>query len=124
MKMDRSILLILVAMVLGAVGQIFLKMGMNRVGAVEIDFANLVQGLLPMFMQPLVWAGLAFYGISSVVWLIVLSRFDLSFAYPMLASMYVILPVLSYIFLDESIPPLRWFGMVIVLVGVVLVSRG
>ena len=122
--MDRSIMMIMVAMLLGVVGQMCLKLGMNRVGAVEVEVSNLVGSLLPIFAQPLVWVGLAFYGLSSVVWLVVLSREDLSFAYPMLASMYIILPVLSKWLLNEEIPPLRWLGMGIVLVGVLLVSRG
>ena len=70
------------------------------------------------------WVGLALYGISSLVWLIVLSRLDLSYAYPLLASMYIVLPLLSMVFLKESIPPLRWLGMLVVIAGVILVSRG
>ena len=125
MRMDRSVWLIIVSMLLGVVGQLFLKIGMNQVGSIgTINWAKPLALFGPIFAQPLVWLGLGFYGASSLLWLIVLSRFDLSYAYPMLASMYVILPVLSRLFLDESIPPLRWLGMVIVLVGVVLVSRG
>ena len=125
MRMDRSVWLIIVSMLLGVVGQLFLKIGMNQVGSIgTINWAKPLELFGPIFSQPLVWLGLGFYGTSSLVWLIVLSRFDLSYAYPTLASMYVILPVLSRLFLDESIPPLRWLGMVIVLAGVVLVSRG
>lgn len=123
--MDRSILLIIVAMLLGAAGQILLKMGMNLVGSLDaVNWARPLDFFVPVFSQPLVWLGLALYGLSSLLWLVVLSRFDLSYAYPMLASMYIVLPVLSRFLLNESIPPLRWLGMVIVLVGVVLVSRG
>lgn len=125
MKMDRSILLLIVAMLLGVVGQICLKIGMNRVGTVEaLSLARALEIFRPIFAQPLVWIGLGCYAASSLLWLLVLSRFDLSYAYPMLASMYIVLPILSRIFLKESIPPLRWVGMVIVLAGVILVSRG
>lgn len=123
--MDRSVLLIFVAMLLGAAGQLALKIGMNRVGAVDsVNLARFWEAFIPIFSQPLVWVGLALYGISSLVWLIVLSRLDLSYAYPLLASMYIVLPLLSMVFLKESIPPLRWLGMLVVIAGVILVSRG
>ncbi len=125
MKMDRSIWLIIVAMLIGVVGQVALKAGMNQVGRIEkLDFTKPMQILGPALTQPLVWIGLAAYALSAMFWLIVLSRFDLSYAYPMLASMYLVIPIVSRIFLDESIPPLRWVGMLVVLIGVILVSRG
>ena len=123
--MDRSVLLIFVAMLLGAAGQLSLKVGMNQVGAVEsVSMARPWEAFVPIFSQPLVWVGLALYGVSSLIWLIVLSRLDLSYAYPLLASMYIVLPLLSMVFLKESIPPLRWLGMLVVIAGVILVSRG
>lgn len=125
MKMDRSILLIIVAMLIGVVGQLCLKAGMNQVGKIDvINWSQPLQVFGPAFTRPLVWLGLIAYAASAMLWLIVLSRFDLSYAYPMLASMYVVIPVVSRLFLGESIPPLRWLGMFVVLMGVVLVSRG
>jgi multidrug transporter EmrE-like cation transporter len=125
MKMDRSILLIIIAMLIGVVGQVCLKAGMNQVGKIEaVGVTQLLPILLSAFSKPLVWIGLAAYAASAMFWLIVLARFDLSYAYPMLASMYLVIPVVSLVFLKESIPPLRWLGMVVVLIGVVLVSRG
>jgi len=125
MKMDRSIWLIIVAMLIGVVGQVALKAGMNQVGRIEnLDFTKPMQIFGPALTQPLVWIGLAAYALSAMFWLIVLSRFDLSYAYPMLASMYLVIPIVSHVFLKESIPPLRWVGMLVVLIGVILVSRG
>jgi len=125
MKMDRSIWLIIIAMLIGVVGQVCLKAGMNQVGKIAaINLARPLEVLGPAFTRPLVWIGLAAYAASAMFWLIVLARFDLSYAYPMLASMYIVIPFVSRIFLNESIPPLRWLGMFVVLVGVVLVSRG
>jgi multidrug transporter EmrE-like cation transporter len=125
MKMDRSVLLIIIAMLIGVVGQVCLKAGMNQVGKMEaIGLTQLLPILGSAFAKPLVWIGLAAYAASAMFWLIVLARFDLSYAYPMLASMYLVIPIVSRVFLKESIPPLRWLGMFVVLIGVILVSRG
>ncbi len=122
--MRYSLLLIVVSVSLGVVGQLSLKVGMNRVGAIDAaSLARPVETLLSVFSMPLVWLGLACYGLSALFWLVILSRLDLSYAYLMLASMYVLIPLVSWLFLGERIPPMRWVGMVVVVLGVVIVAR-
>lgn len=122
--MRYSLLLIVVSVSLGVVGQLSLKVGMNQVGAIDAaSLARPVETLLSVFSMPLVWLGLACYGLSALFWLVILSRLDLSYAYLMLASMYVLIPLVSWLFLGERIPPMRWVGMVVVVLGVVIVAR-
>ena len=122
--MRHSLLLIVVSVSLGVVGQLSLKVGMNRVGAIDAaSLARPVETLLSVFSMPLVWLGLACYGLGALFWLVILSRLELSRAYLMLASMYVLIPLVSWLFLGERIPPMRWVGMVVVVLGVVIVAR-
>jgi drug/metabolite transporter (DMT)-like permease len=123
-RLDRSLWLILAAVIIAASGQLSLKAGMNQVGA--IDAASLARPLETfgrVFSTPLVWFGLACYGVGAILWLIVLSRLDLSYAYLLLAAMYVLIPLVSWLVLGERIPPLRWLGMGVVVLGVVIVAR-
>ena len=122
--MRTSVLLIAGSVSLGVVGQLSLKVGMNRVGAIDAaSLARPMETLARVVSVPMVWVGLACYGLSAALWLVILSRFDLSFAYLMLAAMYVLIPLLSWLVLGEQIPPLRWLGMVVVVSGVVIVAR-
>ncbi len=123
-RVDRSLWLVLASVIIAAGGQLSLKAGMNQVGAIGV--ANLARPLETfgrVFSTPLVWFGLACYGVGAILWLIVLSRLDLSYAYLLLAAMYVLIPLVSWLFLGERIPPLRWLGMVVVVLGVVIVAR-
>jgi drug/metabolite transporter (DMT)-like permease len=118
------VVLVLVAVVISVIGQVSLKVAMNQVGAIDAEsLARPVETLMRVFSIPLVWLGLSCYGISALLWLVVLSRLDLSYAYLMLASMYVLIPLVSWLFLGERIPPMRWVGMLIVVLGVVIVAR-
>ena len=122
--MRYSLLLIIVSVSLGVAGQLCLKMGMNQVGAIDAAcLARPMETLLRVFSTPLVWLGLGCYGLSAMLWLVILSRLNLSYAYLMLASMYVLIPLVSWLFLGEHIPPMRWLGMVVVVLGVVIVAR-
>jgi drug/metabolite transporter (DMT)-like permease len=72
---------------------------------------------------PMIWGGLLLFGLSALVWLMVLSRASLSFAYPFAALTYVLILLFDLFVLDETVPPLRWAGVAFIAVGIFLVSR-
>jgi multidrug transporter EmrE-like cation transporter len=118
------IVLILVSVTLAAVAQIMLKTGVDR--ATEAHGGELrmgVEGLKALSASPLVWAGLVLFGVSAVAWLFALSRASLSFAYPFAALGYVLIVSFSAFVLHESVPPLRWLGVALIVVGIVLVAQ-
>jgi len=117
--------LILVSVTLAAVAQVTLKAGMNHVtdangGQLAVNADSLKQ----IAQQVLVWAGLAIFAVSAVLWLFALSRADLSFAYPFAALGYVIIVIASILFLDEHVQPVTWVGVVLIISGIVLIAQG
>ncbi|MDH4135342.1 MAG: EamA family transporter [Anaerolineae bacterium] len=122
--MVKSLSLILLSVIMGVSGQLCLKMGMGQIGLPDVrDLANLFQIAFRVFTTPLIVAGLAFYALGSLFWLAVLSRLDLSLAYPMLALTYVLVPVTAWLFLGEQVPGVRWLGIGVVIVGVLIISK-
>jgi drug/metabolite transporter (DMT)-like permease len=119
------IALILLSVALAAVAQLTLKTGMNHVNAelAPAEFSLNGRSLRVLVVQPLVWGGLALFGVSAIVWLVVLSRASLSFAYPFAALTYVSILVFDHFVLDEQVPALRWAGVACIAVGIFLVSR-
>ncbi len=128
-----ALAILLVAIALGAVGQIFLKSGVSLVKQKYADqmgtslaaVADDVPGgyILKSFITtPLILIGFLCYGVSSMFYLVSLSKLDLSYAYPLIALSYVIVAVLSWKFLGEDLPPLRLVGLAVVLIGVALLG--
>jgi drug/metabolite transporter (DMT)-like permease len=119
------IAMILLSVTLAAVAQLTLKHGMNEVNA---DLAPDRFGLDgtsvgTLLRTPAVYVGLFLFGLSALVWLVVLSRASLSFAYPFAALTYVLILFFDLFVLNESVPPLRWAGVAFIAVGIFLVSR-
>ena len=119
------IALILFSVGLAAVAQLALKHGMNQVND---ELAPERFGLNGPALKALagaapVWGGLFLFGLSALVWLVVLSRASLSFAYPFAALTYVLILLFDLFVLDETVPPLRWGGVAFIAVGIFLVSR-
>jgi drug/metabolite transporter (DMT)-like permease len=117
------IAMILISVTLAAVAQLTLKHGMNQVrdgfGPVGANAAS----LRAVATTPAVWVGLALFGLSALVWLAVLSRASLSFAYPFAALTYVLIVLFDRFVLEENVPALRWGGVGFIIVGIILVSR-
>jgi drug/metabolite transporter (DMT)-like permease len=114
----KTIALILLSVALGVTGQMFLKQGVSAEGPIT----GLNRALLTTMFRPLVLLGIFSYGLSSISWLVVLSRTELSFAYPMIALGYVLVFFLSWWFFDERVTWVRIMGLFIICFGVVLVA--
>ena len=119
------IALILISVTLAAVAQLTLKAGMNHVNdtLAPETFSFDGSSLRALVQQAYVWGGLALFGISAIVWLVVLSRASLSFAYPFASITYILILMFDHFVLDEAVPPLRWAGVAAIAVGIFLVSR-
>jgi multidrug transporter EmrE-like cation transporter len=95
-------------------------------GQILFKSARLAQpdaSLFQLFFLIQTWAGLILYGLSAVSWLWVLSRFQLSYAYPLLALSFPIVVAFSVILFTESVSLLRWLGVIVIFIGVSLLSR-
>jgi drug/metabolite transporter (DMT)-like permease len=117
------IALILLSVALAASAQLTLKHGMNQVTAAS-GTATLSAGSVRAILTNLsVLGGLAIFGLSAVVWLLVLSRASLSFAYPFASLTYVLILLADRFILHEDIPILRWVGVFFIVTGIILVAQ-
>lgn len=114
-------LLLVVSVLMAVLGQLLMKRGMLEFGRFPIK--ELFQNVIPMFLNPWVFTGLAVFGISSVFWLAVLSRLPLSLAYPMVSLAYVVVTFASIILFKEHVSIIRWIGVMVICGGVFLISR-
>ena len=118
-----AISLALLATVIATLGQLLLKSGMRQVGPISrADLSNPLPLLLTVFSTPLILIAIPLYVAGFLTWLIVLSKLDLSYAYPFLAVTYVLVPLLSCLFLGEHVPTMRWIGIAVICIGVVIVG--
>ncbi|NJM33205.1 MAG: EamA family transporter [Limnobacter sp.] len=115
--------LVLGGVALNALAQFLLKMATNRVGIIEAGSAASLSALTGIFWQWPMIVGLAAYGVSLLVWLMALSRTDVSLAYPMLSLGYVFNALAAQHFLGEAVSVQRWIAIGVILLGVALLAR-
>lgn len=112
----KDLMLIIVSVAIGAVGQIAFKFG-----AMELE-KNPGVTLLDKLKWPIT-LGLFLYGVSTVLWILALRKVDLSYAYPMVSLGYAFVFVASYFFFHEPISWLRLGGLILILAGIVMVAK-
>jgi len=113
--------LIAINTTLTVLGQYILKIGINKIG----DFGqySLFDFVVKIFTNLHVLGGLSIFGIAVVTWMALLSKVDLSFAYPTLALGYVLIFLISYFFLGESINIYRIIGMFLIIGGIIFIFK-
>lgn len=118
-----TLLVALVAIVLLVGGQTLLKLGLNDVGGVSLFGGNPIGSLLGLLRTPWIILGFACYGVSSVLWLDVLSKLDFSLAFPMVSLTYVFQLLIGRFIFHEIVGPDRVVGVLLILSGLFFVIR-
>jgi len=114
--------LICLSVIVGVAGQTAIKLGVENSISGE-GISNVFLSILAYSLRsPLVLLGLFLYGIGAVAWILVLSRVDLSFAYPFLALNFILVMISSRVLLSETVPLLRWLGVLIICAGIIVVA--
>lgn len=112
-------LLTLLGIFLGAFGGILLKQG-----SVELQHqGSLVQIVLHAALNWKIVGAVVLYFVPFLIWVFLLKRVDISFLQPIFSLTYVITPALATLLLHEQVPLLRWMGVAIIILGVVIVAR-
>lgn len=118
-----NLLLILTGVLLNAAAQLVLKKGMSQIGSIQVDINSIFTMVLKVSTNLYVWTGLIFYVISFLVWLMVLSRVEVSYAYPFLSIGYIIAAFVGYVYFGESMTLNKIGGIAIICLGVFLLYR-
>jgi drug/metabolite transporter (DMT)-like permease len=114
---------ILTAVFLSAVAQLLLKLGVNGINEASTGPTGAVWVVLRAVQSPSVWLGLFVYVASVGLWLYVLSKADLTVAYPFVGLSFIATLVFGIAFLGEHITMSRLLGTLLIAGGCILVAQ-
>ena len=114
---------IITGVLLNAVAQLALKASVTHMGPISVSMENAWPVALRLMSEPWLWVGLGCYGVSVIVWILALSRVDVSIAYPMLSIGYIVNAIAAWALLGEILSPGRLLGIGIICIGVIVLAR-
>jgi multidrug transporter EmrE-like cation transporter len=118
----QSFFLILTGVLLNAAAQLALKASVRDHGAIELGSGGL-PAAVQVAGEPALWLGLLCYGVSVIVWILALSRVDVSIAYPMLSIGYIVNAFAAWALFGEALTPMRLLGIGVIVLGVFILAR-
>jgi len=121
--MTKYIPFILFTVMTNAAAQIMLKFGMISLGPLNFTADTLVQRIFQIVFNPWVFGGLTVFVISMASHLYVLSKVDLSFAYPFLSLAYVAVALFAWAVFKEDLGTLKIAGIAFICIGTVLIAQ-
>jgi uncharacterized membrane protein len=115
----NAVIIIVISVIFAAFGQVSWKLGMNQAG--QLTALN-IASLSVVLTNPYVLLGFIMYGLSTVFWLIALSKKDLSFVYPFMSLTYILVLTLSILMLQENIGLNKVIGTLAIIIGIIIIS--
>lgn len=112
----RPLAIALVSILLGATGQFLFRLGMLHYGKVSVT--GIWSQLGSIIFTPAIFMGFMCFGVSSILWLVVISRWELSYAYPLVSLGYVIAIFYGTFLLNETLSMPRILGCILILAGI------
>jgi uncharacterized membrane protein len=122
--MTKTLVLVLIAALLGGTGHVLLAKGMKTVGDLtEAPTGRLAGMVARAVANPWLLLGVVLQASFFFLYLTLLSRANVSQILPMTAIDYIVVAFLAQLLLAESVTPARWTGIGLISAGVILVSR-
>lgn len=116
-----NFIFILSSVLLNSAAQILMRKGMLDVGAISTQ--NLINSAFAMVQNLWLWGAMMSYAISILLWMLVLSRVQVSYAYPFLSIGYIVAAVVGYLWMGETMDMYKVFGIGIICLGIVVLSQ-
>ncbi|WP_439565930.1 DMT family transporter [Microcella sp.] len=116
-----TVVLVLAGTLISAGAQLLLKAGTTAVSQ-SPPSEGLGAAVLRFATEPFILAGVASYGLSMVIWIVVLSRLPVSVAYPMLSIGYIFTALFGYLLFGEQLGLVKVTGILLIILGVVVLS--
>jgi drug/metabolite transporter (DMT)-like permease len=119
----KTILLILLMVIFGPLGNTLLGKGMKSVGTVTIrTFPDLLHVLYQVFTSGVIWLGMGSLLMFLLSYMLVLSWADYSYVQPASSFAYGVVALWGHFLLHETVTPTRWLGVLVICVGVFVVG--
>jgi multidrug transporter EmrE-like cation transporter len=122
-KLNSAIPLLILSTVAAGFSQVAFKKGMSISGGIQIQ-NNLVwiSTLFKLLFTPYIIIGMVFYAVSTLLWLLALSKCPLNYAFPFSAITFILVFILSALLLHEPLPLIRIVGIGIIVCGIIVVG--
>lgn len=103
--------------------QLIMRWQVSQAGALPVDFMGKVQFVAQLFFNPWVLSSIFATLFAGISWMLAMTRFEISYAYPWVSLNFVLMLVFGVLLFDESFNSVKVLGTLLVIAGIVLIAR-
>jgi multidrug transporter EmrE-like cation transporter len=119
-----AVALVFLTVFLTVYGQLIIKWRVRWAGSLPADFPGKVWFLTRLLISPWVISGMIAAFLAGVSWLAAMTKLDLSYAYPFMSLALVCVVIFSILLFDEAVTRAKILGVLLIVIGIVVTSRG
>jgi len=119
----KIFLLIVLNDLIDTIAQLLMKKGLVRTGIDSINLGNIAQFAAFGASSAYLWLGIFVFALNFFVWIVILYKVPLSIAMPVGSFCYIFVPICALLFLHEDISPVRWAGIICIVLGIHFVAQ-
>jgi len=121
--MLKLLLILLVGLAFESTGVVLLKKGITQIGDMQgITAAEIFRVVKSGAVSPQILLGIFFEALFFLCLMILMSKSDISFLWPLTALSFVFATFAAIIFLGETVSPTRWIGVILIVIGAAFIS--
>lgn len=96
----------------------------TEAGALPSDLAGKVHFVIALLLNPWVISGIVATFLSGVSWLLAMTKFEISYAYPFVSLNYILVMAAGFLLFQESLSVTKIAGSALIVLGIVVISKG
>jgi multidrug transporter EmrE-like cation transporter len=104
--------------------QLIMRWQVGHAGPLPADFAGRFQFIVVLLLNPWVISGVVATFFAGVSWMLVLTKFEISYAFPFVSFNFILVLLASVVLFQESLSVTKVVGTVFVIFGIVVIARG
>lgn len=121
--MVKLLVILLIGLVFESAGVVLLKKGITQIGEMQgITAVEIFRMVKAGAVNPQILLGVFFEALFFLCLIILMSKSDISFLWPLTALSFVFATIAAIIFLGESVSPIRWIGVILIVIGATFIS--
>ena len=114
---------VLLTIIFTVLGQLIIKWQVVKAGALPVDLFEKTSFLLHLLLNPWIIIALFSAFLAALSWMVVMTKFELSHAYPFMSLSFILVIFLSGLIFNEAITPNRLIGLFFIVIGLIVGSH-
>ena len=124
MSINNPYIVLFFAIITAVISQILFRLGVGNIGEINLSKSTLPNEILKIITSIPIVFGLAFYSFGFLAWMSAMSKLGLSYVYPFTSLNYVLVLIFSWMIFEEPLSPIKWLGVLIIIIGIFIAAKG